>query len=173
MKDLGMLLKWSPTGSSGSMVLVPLQKQNGTQGISGGNTTVDSGTSSNTTLNQVKLYNYSWTVPYTMVGRHWASLTRCLITFGRVSSVSMCLKRSSSFGGRLAITWSKLGNGQVNVAVSLIVFPLCSSPSQTLRHYLWDCPQAQRAWDRVTCSLLHVKWKDQHRGALWIGSITG
>ena len=33
---------------------------------------------------------------------------------------------------------------------SLIVCPLCSeSPIETLGHCLWDCPQDQKAWDRV------------------------
>ena len=27
---------------------------------------------------------------------------------------------------------------------------VCSSPIEALRHCLWDCPQAQKVWDRVT-----------------------
>ena len=58
---------------------------------------------------------------------------------------------------------------------SPIGFLLCSSPIKTLRHCLWDCAQAQNVLDRVTHLLAACEvelWKEHHRGALRLGSIT-
>ena len=90
-----MLLRWNPTRSCGSTNVGPSQNQNGTQGFSSGNMVIDCATSLITTLNWVGLYNCSWMVLYAMAGGCWASLMRSPMPFGRVSSVSTCLRRSS------------------------------------------------------------------------------
>ena len=55
--------------------------------------------------------------------------------------------------------WWQIGHNVVPVGEWLdkhggpLGCPMCSLPIETLRHCLWDCPQAQKVWDRVTCLL--------------------
>ena len=61
---------------------------------------------------------------------------------------------------KIKIFWWQIGHNMVPIGEWLgkcgcsIASPLCSSPIETLRHCLSDCPQAQRVWDKVTHLLL-------------------
>ena len=57
---------------------------------------------------------------------------------------------------KIKLFWWQIGHNVIPVGEWLgkrggpIGCPLCSSPIESLRHCLWDCPQAQKVWDRVT-----------------------
>ena len=56
----------------------------------------------------------------------------------------------------IKLFWWQIGHNMVLVGEWLgkrggpLGCPLCSLPMETLRHCLWDYPQAQKVWDRVT-----------------------
>ena len=126
------LLRWNPNGSCGSTFVVPTRNQSRTQGISGGNMIAVCATSSITTLNWVRHYNCRWRVPFAMVGGHWVSQTRCVVPSGRVFGISKCLRRSSQYGGRSAIMWSQLANGQVNVVARYVAVENQTQPKPSV-----------------------------------------
>ena len=78
---------------------------------------------------------------------------------------------------KIKLFWWQIGHNVVPVGEWLgkrgspLGHPLCFSPIETLRHCLWDCPQAQKVWDRVARLLAACEVKERHRGALRHGFI--